>query len=128
MGFVPAGGAHHARVAIDSDDLLRQAQLNAVVGKEIPLHQRERRRAAAAKIFRQMHAVVGGIALLAKDNDLILLMQIAVNAVFEKMMADHTVPNHHQSRFCHSIVSCNLRLRSKTIEQPVRVGGRSRCQ
>ena len=75
-----------------------------------------------------MHAVVGGIALLAKDNDLILLMQIAVNAVFEKMMADHTVPNHHQSRFCHSILSCNLRLRSETIEQPVRVRGRSRCQ
>jgi hypothetical protein len=33
---MPAGGTHHARVAIDSDDLLRQAQLNAVVGKEIP--------------------------------------------------------------------------------------------
>lgn len=75
-----------------------------------------------------MHAVIGGIALLAKDNDLILLMQIAVNAVFEEMMADHTVPNHHQSRFCHSVLSCNLRLRSETIEQPVRVRGRSRCQ
>ena len=125
---MPAGGTHHARVAVDADDLLRQAQLNAAVGKEIPLHQRERRRAAAAKIFRQMHAVVGGIALLAKDDDLILLMQIALNAVFEEMMADHTVPNHHQSRFCHSILSCNLRLCSETIEQPVRVGGRGRCQ
>ena len=124
---MPAGGTHHTRIAIDSDDLLRQAQLNAAVSKEIPLHQRERRRAAAAKIFRQMHAVVGGIALLAKDDDLILLMQIALNAVFEEMMADHTVPNHHQSRFCHSVLSCNQWLRSESIEQPVRVCGRSRC-
>ena len=128
VGFMPAGGTHHARVAVDGDNLLRQAQLNAAVGKEIPFHQRERVCAAPAKIFRQMHAVVGGIALLAKDDYLVLFMQIAVNAVFEEMMADHTVPNHHQSRFCHSVLSCNLRLRSETIEQPVRVGGRSRCQ
>lgn len=75
-----------------------------------------------------MHAVIGGIALLAKDNNLILPMQIAANAIFEEMVADHTVPNHHQSRFCHSVLSCNLRLRSETIEQPVRMGGRSCCQ
>ncbi len=76
-----------------------------------------------------MYAVVSGITLFAKDDNLVLLMQIAVYAVFKKMVADHTVPNHHQSRFCHSVLSCNLRLRrSESIEQPVHVCGRSRCQ
>jgi hypothetical protein len=75
-----------------------------------------------------MYAVIGGITLLAKDDNLVLLMQIAVYAILKKMMADHTVPNHHQSRFCHSFLSCNLRLRSETIEQPVHVRGNRRCQ
>jgi hypothetical protein len=33
---MPAGGTHHARVAVDGDNLLRQAQLNAAVGKKSP--------------------------------------------------------------------------------------------
>ena len=75
-----------------------------------------------------MHTIVGGIALFAKNDNLVLPVQIALHTVFEKMMADHTVSNHHQRRFCHSVLSCNLRLRSESIEQPVRVGGCSRCQ
>ncbi|MOA33566.1 hypothetical protein D3C78_1548720 [compost metagenome] len=75
-----------------------------------------------------MHTVIGRIALFAKHDNLIVLMQIAVHAIFEKMVADHTVSNHHQSRFCHSVLSCNLGLRSESIEQPVRLRGHRLCQ
>ncbi len=70
-----------------------------------------------------MNAVIGGVALFTEDHNLVLLMQTAVHAVFKKMVADHTVPNHNQSRFCHRVLSCNLRLRSESIEQPVRLSG-----
>ena len=41
VGFMPASGAYHPGVAIDGDNLLRQAQLNAVVGKEVAGHHRQ---------------------------------------------------------------------------------------
>ena len=95
VGFVTEGIAHHPRFAVDAGDRFAQAQLNTVLSEKIPFHQRQRFRAASGEIFRQMHPVIGGIALLAEHHNPILLMKVTADALLKKMVADHTVSDQH---------------------------------
>ncbi len=67
------------------------AQFNAVLGKKVLANQRELRGLFAGEVLRQVHAIVGRMALFAVHHDVILLMQITRYQLFQKMVADHAV-------------------------------------
>ena len=111
MRLVALRVAHDLPRAIQRHNLATGTQFDARLREKIALHHRERLRAAPREILRKMHAIVGRVALFAKDDDMKALMQPGADALLQKMVPYHAVAHDHQSLFCHRVISCSRGLR-----------------
>ncbi|MNI74838.1 hypothetical protein D3C73_1309490 [compost metagenome] len=74
-----------------------QVQVHTVDAIEALLAQRQGFGTAAAEVFRQVHAVVGALALLAEHTQLEARQRAAFDQLLDAMVAHHAVADDDQS-------------------------------
>ncbi len=91
-------GGHLPRVPVDGHRRVPHVQLDAVLGEEGEVGQRQVLGGLPGEVRGELDAVVGGARLLAQDDHAVRAGQAALGEGLQEALADHAVADKHDRR------------------------------